>query len=222
MSEVVGVTFRAPEKAEPYFVALRVLGVEFTELTPEEPRDLEGLAGLLVTGGGADVNPELYGQRPHPETDGPPDEERDIMEVKLIKAALESDLPLLSICRGMQLMNIVHGGDLNQHIPEAELHRVKPPPGRRHEIVHSINVEPGSKLHEILGATEHPVNSRHHQAVSHLGRYLKVSARAPDGVIECIERPDKRFAIGCQWHPEESILTNPGDRMILEAFRAAL
>jgi gamma-glutamyl-gamma-aminobutyrate hydrolase PuuD len=168
------------------------------------------------------VNPALYGQEPHPETDGPPDEERDLMEMTLIKAALEQDLPLLCICKGMQLFNIVHGGDLNQHIAEAGLHRVKPPPGKRHEIVHSINVEPESRLHGILGVEEHPVNSRHHQAVSHVGQYLKVSGRAPDGVIEAVERPDRRFALGCQWHPEESIFTNPGDRKILEAFRDAL
>ncbi len=222
MSRIVGVTFRSPEKAEPYLIALRELGIEFKELTPEEPRSVGGLDGLLVTGGGADVNPKLYGQEPRPETDGPPDEERDLMEMKLIKSALEADLPLLCICRGMQMLNVVHGGDLDQHIPQAAVHRVKPPPGRRHEIVHTIKVEPGTKLAEILGVEEHPVNSRHHQAVRHLGRYLVVSARAPDGVVEAIERPDRRFVLGCQWHPEESIRTNPGDRKIFEAFREAL
>ncbi len=219
---VVGVTFRSPEKAEPYFRALRETGIRYAELTPEAPRTLKGLAGLLVTGGGADVNPALYGQKPHPETDGPPDEERDIMEIKLIKAAIEADLPLLCICRGMQMLNVTHGGDLDQHIPEYKLHRVKPPPGHRHETVHTIRVEPGTLLARILGVDEHPVNSRHHQGIAHLGRYLKVSARAPDRVIEAIERPDRRFVLGCQWHPEESVRTNPGDRRIFEAFAAAL
>ncbi len=218
----VGVTFRAPEKAEPYLAALRELGLKYIELTPEEPRTTEGLAGLLVTGGGADVNPALYGQQPLPETDGPPDEERDMMEVNLINSALGEDLPVLCICRGMQLLNIVHGGDLDQHIPQYALHRVKPPPGKRHEIVHTIQVEPGSRLHSILGVEEHPVNSRHHQAVARLGSHLEVSGRAPDGVVEAIERPDRRFALGCQWHPEESIFTNPGDRKILAAFADAL
>ncbi len=222
MSKTVGVTFRSPEKAEPYFRALREIGISYAELTLGAPATLNGLAGLLVTGGGADVDPALYGQQPSPETDGPPDEERDIMELTLLKEALENNVPLLAICRGMQMFNIVHGGDLNQHIPEHKLHRVKPPPEKRHEIVHSIRVVPGTKLAEILGVAEHPVNSRHHQAVSHVGRYLKVSARAPDGVIEAIERPDKLFALGCQWHPEESIRTNPGDRLIFESFAAAL
>ena len=222
MGTIVGVTFRSPEKAEPYFAALRELGIEYKELTPDQPPEIEGLAGLLVTGGGADVNPQLYGQEPHPETDGPPDEERDILEIRLVKAALDEDLPLLCICRGMQMLNVVHGGNLNQHIPQAALHCVKPPPGKRHEIVHSINVEPGTKLAGILGVSEHPVNSRHHQAVDYVGQYLAVSGRAPDGVIEAIERPDKRFTLGCQWHPEESIASNPGDRKIFEAFKATL
>ncbi len=222
MSRTVGVTFRVPEKADPYLKALRELGIDYRELTPETPRTIDGLAGLLVTGGGADIDPSLYGQEPHPETDGPPDRERDLMELALTRAALEADLPLLAICRGMQLLNVVHGGDLNQHIPEATLHRVKPPPGHRHEIVHTIRVEPGTRLAEILGATEHPVNSRHHQAVAHVGQHLKISARAPDGVIEAIERSNRRFVLGCQWHPEESIRTNPGDRRILEAFGAVL
>ena len=222
MSKVVGVTFRSREKAEPYLAALRELGVACTDLTPDEPRTIDGLAGLLVTGGGADVNPALYGQKPRPETDGPPDEERDIMEVKLIRAALEADLPLLCICRGMQMLNVVHGGDLDQHIPQAALHRVKPPPGRRHEPVHVVDVTPGTRLAAILGAGRRPVNSRHHQAVARVGRFLRVSARAPDGVIEAIERPDRRFVLGCQWHPEESIHASPGDRKILEAFREAL
>lgn len=221
MNKIVGVSFRAPEKAEPYFQALREIGIPYTELTPGQPRTTQGLAGLLVTGGGADINPALYGQQPHPETDGPPDDERDLMEIRLIKEAIETALPLLCICRGMQLLNVVHGGDLNQHIPEYKLHGVKPPPGRRHEIVHPILVESGTKLATILGAGEHPVNSRHHQAVAHVGQYLVVSARAPDGVIEAIERPDRRFTLGCQWHPEESIRTNPGDRKIFEAFAAS-
>ena len=98
MSKIVGVTFRAPEKAEPYFEALREIGIPYTELTPGQPRTTQGLAGLLVTGGGADINPALYGQQPHPETGGPPDDERDLMEIRLIKEAIETALPLLCIC----------------------------------------------------------------------------------------------------------------------------
>lgn len=222
MTRLVGVTFRSPEKAEPYLAALRALNIDYAELAPGEPRTIGGLAGLLVTGGGADIDPVLYGQTPHPETDGPPDTERDAMEAGLIRGALGADLPLLCICRGMQMLNVTLGGDLNQHIPQAALHRAKPPPGKRHEAVHPVSVEPGSTLAAILGSVEHAVNSRHHQAVARLGEGLRVSARAPDGVVEAIEKADRRFALGCQWHPEESILTNPGDRRIFEAFRAAL
>ncbi|MCP5113941.1 MAG: gamma-glutamyl-gamma-aminobutyrate hydrolase family protein [bacterium] len=222
MSNTIGVTFRSPAKAEPYLAALRELGAPCTEITPETPRSIDGLAGLLVTGGGADINPARYHQEPQPETDGPPDDARDEMEAGLIEAAIDAELPLLAICRGMQMFNVVHGGTLNQHLPQAALHRVKPPPGHRHEIVHTINVEPGTALATILGATEHPVNSRHHQGVDRVGANLIVSARAPDGVIEALERPGHPFALACQWHPEESIRTNPGDRKILEAFLAAL
>ncbi len=222
MSNTIGVTFRTPEKAEPYLAALRELGAPYTDLTPEKPRSITGLAGLLVTGGGADINPARYSQKPHPETDGPPDDARDEMEAGLIAAAIAANLPLLAICRGMQMFNVVHNGALTQHLPQAARHRVKPPPGRRHEIVHSINVKPGTTLAAILGVTEHPVNSRHHQGVDLVGHNLIVSARAPDGVVEALERPGHRFAVACQWHPEESIRTNPGDRKIFEAFLAAL
>jgi putative glutamine amidotransferase len=142
------------------------------------------------------------------------------MEAALIADALAAGLPLLCICRGMQMFNVVRGGTLNQHIPEHELHGVKPPPDRRHEPVHTVQIQPGTRLAEILGPVEHPVNSRHHQAVDRVGKGLIVSARAPDGVIEALEDPGHPFAVACQWHPEESVLTNPGDRKILEAFRA--
>jgi putative glutamine amidotransferase len=121
----------------------------------------------------------------------------------------------------MQMFNIVHGGTLNQHIPQFALHGVKPPPERRHEPVHPVDVMGGTRLSRILGVSRHQVNSRHHQAVDRLGAGLVVSAKAPDGVIEGIERVGGAFALACQWHPEESVLTNAGDRKILETFAAA-
>lgn len=217
---LIGVTCNSADKVEPYLRALRELGASYTALTPDKAQTIAGLTGLLVTGGGKDVDPALYGQQPHPETAGPPDVNRDRMEVALITGALAAGLPLLCICRGMQMFNVVRGGTLNQHIPEHKLHRVKPPPDRRHEPVHTVHIQPGTRLAEILGPVEHPVNSRHHQAVDQVGKGLVVSARAPDGVIEAVEFPEHPFAVGCQWHPEESVLTNPGDRKILEAFRA--
>jgi len=220
MPGLIGVTCDSSEKLEPYLRALRELGASYTALTPDTAHTIAGLAGLLVPGGGKDVDPALYGQQPHTETSGPPDAARDRMEVQLITDALAAGLPLLCICRGMQMFNVVRGGTLNQHIPEHKLHRVKPPPGRRHEPVHTVRIQPGTRLAEILGTVEHPVNSRHHQAVDQVGKGLVVSARAPDGVSEAVEDPAHPFAVGCQWHPEESVLTNPGDRKILEEFLA--
>lgn len=221
MNGVIGVTYRSPEKAEPYLRALRAIRVEYISLTPDAGSSVDGLSGLLVTGGGADIDPSLYGQEPHVETDGPPDTERDLMERRLIEEAVDAELPLLSICRGMQMFNIAHGGTLNQHIPQFELHGVKPPPERRHEPVHSIDVIAGTRLARILGVSRHQVNSRHHQAVDRIGAGLVVSARASDGVIEGLERSGGAFAVACQWHPEESVLTSAGDRKILVAFAAA-
>ncbi len=220
MSGPIGVTYRSPEKAEPYLIALREIGAEYVSLTPDSECSIEGLSGLLVSGGGADIDPSFYGQKPHPEADGPPDTERDRMEHRLIEEAVNTGLPLLCICRGMQLFNIVHGGTLNQHIHQFELHGVKPPPERRHDPVHSIDIVGGTRLARILGVSRHQVNSRHHQAVDHVGADLMVSARAPDGVIEGLERTGGTFAVACQWHPEESILTSAGDRKIFEAFAA--
>jgi putative glutamine amidotransferase len=220
MPPLVGVTYRSPEKAEPYLRALREIGAEFTSLTPDSDASIAGLSGLLVSGGGADIDPALYGQEARPETDGPPDAARDAMEWRLIEAAVDAGLPLLCICRGMQMFNVVHGGTLDQHIPQFRLHCVKPPPERRHEPVHSVEVVGGTRLAHILGVTRHQVNSRHHQGVDRVGSGLIVSARSEDGVIEALERPGAAFALACQWHPEESVLTNPGDQKILEAFAA--
>jgi len=221
MAALIGVTYRSPEKAEPYLRALEEIGAEYVSLTPGAEPPFDELSGLLVSGGGADIDPSLYGQEPHPETDGPPDSERDLMERYLIQEAVAAQLPLLCICRGMQMFNTAHGGTLNQHIPQFTLHRVKPPPGHRHEPVHSIEVIGGTRLANILGVTKHQVNSRHHQGIDRVGEGLIVSARATDGVIEALERPGVAFALACQWHPEESVLTNLGDRKILESFAAA-
>lgn len=210
----VAVPFRSPEKAEPYAEALRAAGVEPVLVLPEQGGSADEYDGLLLTGG-TDIAPALYGQAPLPET-GKPDPERDRFEFRLLTAALELDRPVLAICRGFQLMNVAHGGTLDQHI--GEQHRVK---GR--EDVHAIEVIPGSRLAAILGPGSHLVNSRHHQAVERLGKGLVVSAISqPDGVIEGLEQPHRRFAIAVQWHPEDRHRTNEKDCKLFAAFAAAL
>lgn len=174
--------------------------------TDEPPGALLGeIDGLLLTGG-ADVDPALYGEVRHPSTeDAEPG--RDAHEIDLVRRALAADLPVLAICRGAQVLNVAAGGTLVQDIPSAvssELaHTIAEP---KDGISHSIAVEPGSRLAELLcdadAACSCRVNSRHHQSVSRLGEGLVISARAADGVVEAIEMPDARFCIGVQWHPE--------------------
>jgi len=212
-------TFRDPRKAEPYAEALRQAGIEPVLISPQASRPLNGLRGLLLSGG-TDVNPARYGGTPHPANEAP-DDERDELEAGLLKEALGSDLPVLAICRGMQLFNVVHGGTLIQHLDNSAVHRVR---GNDPALpVHEIAVEPGSRLASILGEGVHTVNSRHHQAVERIGAGLTVSARSsPDGVIEALERTDRAFALAVQWHPEDQVLRDPSQRALFEAFARVL
>jgi putative glutamine amidotransferase len=213
-----GVTFGNSARVAPYELALHEAGVEAVG----NPASLEGLDGLLLTGG-SDVNPKLYGCQRAVESE-PADDARDELEMRLLQEAVGADLPVLAICRGMQLFNVFHGGTLIQHLASVNVHRVKAhdaEPGR-HPAVHSIRVKPGTRLAEIIGAGEHEVNSRHHQAVDRVGRGLIVSAVAGDGVIEGIEKPGAAFAIGVEWHPEDRVVVNPADRKLFEAFAAAM
>jgi putative glutamine amidotransferase len=169
---------------------------------------LGALDGLIFTGG-EDIEPSRYGQEAHPETFGvfP---ERDRAELSLLVAALERDLPVLAICRGIQLLNVALGGDLVQHLPEVVGHeRHKHTPGVFAD--HEVRLDPQSKVGRILG--EHaPVKSHHHQALGRLGTGLRPAAAAEDGAIEAVEDPSRRFAVGVLWHPEAG-----DDRKLFEA-----
>lgn len=171
--------------------------------------------------GGSDVNPALYCEAPHPEALRP-DNARDRLELTLIHDALGRDVPVLAICRGMQMLNVQHGGTLVQHLETSVRHRVKSEdPG---EIVHSVEVIPGSRLAAIVGAPPQlDVNSRHHQAIATVGVGLAVSARDPeDGTIEAVERSDRRFVIGVQWHPENQAGRDRRQAALFAAFASAL
>ncbi len=159
---------------------------------------LDALDGLIFSGG-SDLDPELYGQEPHPETVGIVDA-RDRAELALLTAALARELPVLAICRGAQVLNIARGGDLVQHLPEVVGNeRHKHTPGEFAE--HDVTLEDGTRLGSLLGKRE-PVKSHHHQGLGRLGDGLRVAARADDGVVEAIEDPARRFALGVLWHPE--------------------
>jgi len=161
---------------------------------------LDALHGIVFSGG-SDLDPETYGQDPHPETTGVAPE-RDRAELALLQGALARDLPVLAVCRGSQVMNVALGGDLVQHLPEVvgdEKH--KHTAGEFAD--HDVDLEPGTRLAAMLGDRA-PVKSHHHQGFGRLGGGLREAARAEDGTLEAIEDPERRFALGVLWHPEEA------------------
>lgn len=166
----------------------------------------------LVFSGGSDLDPALYGAEAHAETVGFI-RERDDFELELMREALERDVPMLAICRGSQVLNVALGGDLEQHVPDrvgSELHREVP--GIFSE--HDVDVLPGTRLGSILGE-RHDVKSHHHQGFGRLGTGLQEAARAPDGTLEALEDPSRRFTLGVLWHPEAG-----EDRALFEALVA--
>jgi gamma-glutamyl-gamma-aminobutyrate hydrolase PuuD len=156
---------------------------------------LDALDGLIFSGGN-DLTPKSYGAEPDPTTNGT-NPARDRGELALLNAALERDLPVLAICRGVEVLNVVRGGDLVQHLPDIvghEEHRAAV--GEFSE--HAVRVDPGSKLGEVRGT----VLSHHHQGLGRVGEGLREVAWAEDGVVEAVEDPDKPFLVGVLWHPE--------------------
>jgi len=217
-----GVTFRKESKVVRYEFALRAVGIEPVRIAPDSDSELDSLDGLVLTGG-TDINPARYGQQRNPETEDP-DDERDALELRTLEAALSRGLPVVAICRGMQLFNVAHGGTLIQHLPSADLHSQNMPiaePGR-HAATHDVQVARNTRLAAIVGEGELAVNSRHHQAVDRPGEALVVSAVSTDGVIEALERPGHSFAVAVQWHPEDRILVSEADRKLFEAFALAI
>jgi len=169
-----------------------------TDLDPADV--LDAIDGLVLVGG-ADINPAVYGHQPHPEALAFSDI-RDRAELALLRGALERDMPMLGICRGMQLLNIAAGGDLHQHIaelvPDMAVHRAQPGQWARHEV----DIAAGCRLSELLGERVSVV-SAHHQGSVAIGRDLTVTGTAADGTVEAVEHTGKRFAVGVLWHPEE-------------------
>jgi putative glutamine amidotransferase len=161
---------------------------------------LEALDGLVFSGG-SDLDPSLYGQEPHGETNGVV-AARDRAELTLLRAALARDLPVLAICRGTQVFNVARGGDLVQHLPDVVGHeRHKYTPGVFAD--HDVELQRDEPLYPLLGPT-HRVKSHHHQGIGRIGDGLRVAARADDGTVEAVWDPSRRFAVGVLWHPEAS------------------
>ena len=192
-------------------------------LLANDPDDAEAyldrIDGLVVTGGHFDVDPALFGAAErHPTVILK--EARTAFEMAITQGALARDMPVLGICGGQQLLHVVLGGSLIQHIPDAVPGAlVHEQPNPRTEPGHDVTVAPGTLLHGIVGTGSLAVNSAHHQAAADEPAGVAVNARAPDGVIEGIEAPGYRFCLGVQWHPEYAI--SVGDPLIFDAFVAA-
>ncbi|MGH3019004.1 MAG: gamma-glutamyl-gamma-aminobutyrate hydrolase family protein [Gaiellaceae bacterium] len=214
MRPVIGITayaeqarwgvWEAPAALIPlaYVSAIERAGGRPLLVPPSEDGIDETLAVLdgLLFSGGSDIDPDAYGAAAHPETNGVRPE-RDQAELALLEAALARDMPVLAVCRGSQVLNVALGGDLVQHLPEVVGHEQhKHTPGVFAD--HDVEVLPGTKLQALVG--DHaPVKSHHHQGYGRIGDGLRAAARAEDGTVEAIEDPERRFALGVLWHPEE-------------------
>ena len=180
------------------------------------------LNGVFVTGG-VDVDPTRYGEAKSPLC-GTIDPDRDAVELLLLKYAMAHELPVLAVCRGIQILNVMGGGTLYQDVsamvPAALKHDYFPTPEQpsRKYLAHDITVKAGSKLGRILGDGVVPVNSMHHQAIKDLAPGLAPTAFAPDGIIEGVEGTGDQYVIAVQWHPEELTDTQPGMKRLFTTF----
>lgn len=186
------------------YVAATERGGGFAVLLPPQPAGgadevLDRIDGLVLTGG-ADVDPVRYGEVPAERTSAPR-VLRDEWETALARGALDRDMPLLAICRGLQILNVALGGSLHQHLPEVVGHAGhQPSPGVFGAV--DVTVEPGTRTAELTGSRLR-VSCHHHQALARLAPGLTVTGRAEDGTVEAAEVPGQAFAVGVQWHPEE-------------------
>jgi putative glutamine amidotransferase len=221
---------KSPERAylnSAYVAAVQQAGGVPVLLVPQHDARalralLERIDGVLLTGGG-DVDPARFGEEPHP-TVSDVSAERDVLEIALARHALEERMPLLAICRGVQVLNVALGGSLHQDVANSPgtpiAHSQKAP---RHEPTHAVKIEAGSRLADVVGAHDLDVNSMHHQAIKELGQGLRaVAFSSPDGLIEAVEPADARgFLLGVQWHPEELAPHQPAARRLFAALIAA-
>jgi putative glutamine amidotransferase len=200
--------------AQGYVEGVRLAGGRPLVLPPDplwehDPDDVLDLLAGLVVAGGNDIGPDLYGHEPHPRT-APKHHRRDAAELGLLRGALRRDLPVLAICRGIQLLNVARGGTLVQHLEDVvdQLpHRLDDSTFGRHEIV----TVAGTRARALVGERA-VVPSHHHHGIGALGSGLIVSARAHDGTVEGLEDPARRFCVGVLWHPEADV-PGPGEAL---------
>lgn len=190
--------------------------------TIDDPDEVLDRIDGLILAGGSDIDPVTYGAEPHPATKGTV-VERDRFEMALVARAIERDLPVLGICRGMQVMNVARGGTLRQHLPDLVGHddhrRV---PGSFDGSDHGVRLEAGSLAASAAGEEHHGAKSHHHQGVDRIGEGFAVTGWSVlDELIEAIEVPDRRFALGVQWHPEADERSKLVAALVEEAARAS-
>jgi putative glutamine amidotransferase len=173
------------------------------------------LDALILTGGG-DLAPELYGGRPH-ETIYSIDPERDQSELILAQRVLETNLPTLGICRGLQVINVALGGTLIEHLPDVVGDQVAHKELPHGPIPHLVQIQAGSHLAEIMQDEQVETASWHHQALRQVAPQLKVVAYAPDGIVEAVEMPEHRWLVAVQWHPELTAVNDPGQQRLFDA-----
>ncbi|MCE1164051.1 MAG: gamma-glutamyl-gamma-aminobutyrate hydrolase family protein [Bacteroidetes bacterium] len=198
---MIGITY-TETSFEPYLKWLEYFGTDYIVLNHNERNAFEKFGkcdGLILTGG-VDIYPELYNDWENKEDTGKFNPERDGFELKLFASACDKNIPVLGICRGCQLINVYFNGSLIYDLETIRKvnHRKIDDKTMR---LHKVNINPGSKLHEILGKSEGTVTSSHHQAIDRPGEGIKVTSKAPDGIVEGIEYDGKNI-IGVQWHPE--------------------
>lgn len=228
---VLGITTYAPrENLErfhlpvQYVHAVRRAGALPWLIPPGEPHLRELLARLdgLVLSGGGDIDPELYGgAKEHPELYGI-HRERDETELALARAAFELELPMLGICRGCQIVNVAFGGSLIEHLPDEvgpDVAHRGTGPGTSN--LHEVELARGSKVLAIVGRPRPSTASSHHQAIRKVAPGFEISAHAPDGTIEAVERRDHPFYLAVQWHPEETAAEDAGQQRLFDALAAA-
>lgn len=191
----------------------------------QDEKSLEAILGAvqgLILSGGPDIHPRRYGEEPSSGL-GEVDEALDRMELMAASLALEKNLPVLGICRGIQVLNVALGGTLYQDIPSQVTESICHTPKTDKAVnTHTVRVEARSRLRRILGRPEIWVNGKHHQALKDPAPGLVVSARARDGVIEAVEHPHKRYVVGVQWHPEGTWRDDVCSKKLFQSFvRAA-
>lgn len=221
----VGVTSGREQRIERYLDRLRDAGLDPVSLS-RPGQTLDGCAGLVLTGG-VDIDPAMFHEQRHPRTQ-PPDPVRDQVEFSLLKDALERDLPVLAICRGLQVANVALGGSLLQHIEDWSHVPLKDADSYDERTSGRHHLTLSGLLEELFGTTRMEVNSRHHQAVTleRLAPRLEVTAMSDDGYVEGFVDPSKRWLVAVQWHPEREDAFIPGfdaqSRKLFAAFAAVL